>query len=101
MRLRRNSVLDYETVQQLNYTIVAREVVAEEAKWSAVPIRIYVRDSNDNFPEFELPLYEFNVQENSGVGVVIGRVRATDLDSGVYGTAGLRYTHLSGSIAHL
>lgn len=101
VRLRRNSVLDYETVQRLNYTIVAREVVTEAAKWSSVPIVVYVRDSNDNFPEFERPLYEFSVPENSGAGTVVGRVRATDGDAGVFGTAGLRYTHLSGSVAHL
>lgn len=101
VRLRRNSVLDYETVQRLNYTIVAREIVTEAAKWSVVPITVYVRDSNDNFPEFERPLYEFSVPENSGVGALVGRVQAIDADAGAFGTEGLRYTHLSGSIAHL
>lgn len=101
VRLRQNGVLDYERVRQLNYTLVARESVASGAKWSSVPLVIYVRDSNDNFPEFEQPLYEFAVPENSVAGTVIGRVQASDADAGVFGTNGLRYTHLSGSIAHL
>lgn len=85
----------------MNYTIVAREVVRDRAKWSAVPIRIFVRDSNDNFPEFTRSVYEFGVLENSGVGTIIGRVQATDKDSGMFGTKGIRYTSLGGSIAHL
>lgn len=68
---------------------------------SAVPIRIYIRDSNDNFPEFTKPLYEFAILENSGIGTIVGRVQATDKDSGNYGTKGIRYTNLGGSIAHL
>lgn len=66
-----------------------------------MPIRIFIRDSNDNFPEFEEQYYEFGVLENSGVGTVLGKVHATDRDSGNFGSNGIRYTHLGGSISHL
>lgn len=69
--------------------------------FSAVPIRIFIRDSNDNFPEFDEQYYEFGVLENSGVGTVLGKVHATDRDSENYGSDGIRYTHLGGSISHL
>lgn len=111
VRVRRNQALDFERQQLHNYTIVAREVVRAmrdtgggeqtAAKWSRVPLAVYVRDSNDNMPEFERGAYEFQVPENSGAGTVIGRVRATDRDAGPFGTAGVRYTQLSGSVAHL
>ncbi len=68
---------------------------------SAVPIRIFIRDSNDNSPEFDEQYYEFGVLENSGVGTFVGKVLASDKDSGNYGSDGIRYTHLGGSISHL
>lgn len=100
IRLKHNNVLDFETLAELNYVLVAREIVAD-AKWSSVPLKIFVRDSNDNFPEFEKPMYEFTVAENCGSGTIIGRVKATDRDGGSFGTKGIRYTNLGGSIAHL
>lgn len=100
IRVKKNNVLDFEHLQEMNYTLVAKEVV-KDAKWSSVPIRIYIRDSNDNFPEFVKSFYEFGIPENSGVGTFVGRVQATDKDSGIYGTKGIRYTNLGGSIAHL
>lgn len=39
--------------------------------------------------------------ENSDVGTVVGQVKAIDIDSGDYGTAGIRYTTLTGSISKL
>lgn len=100
IRLKQNNVLDFEAVAELNYVLVAREIV-KDAKWSSVPLKIIVRDSNDNFPEFDKPMYEFNLPENSGIGTIIGRVKATDRDDGSFGTKGIRYTNLGGSVAHL
>lgn len=39
--------------------------------------------------------------ENSDAGTVVGQVKAFDIDSGDYGTAGIRYTALTGSISKL
>lgn len=100
IRLKQNNVLDFEALAELNYVLVAREIV-KDAKWSSVPLKILVRDSNDNFPEFEKPMYEFSMPENSGIGTIVGRVKATDRDGGSFGTKGIRYTNLGGSVAHL
>lgn len=64
-------------------------------------LKIFIRDVNDNNPIFDEKQYEFAVQENCGPGVIVGRVKATDMDSGNFGTAGIRYTKLTGSISDL
>lgn len=56
---------------------------------------------NDNAPIFDEKQYEFSIMENSDVGTVVGQVKAIDIDSGDYGTAGIRYTTLTGSISKL
>lgn len=100
IRLKNNNALDFENIFEMNYTLIAREVVAN-GKWSSASLRIYIRDSNDNFPEFVESIYNFSVLENSPVGTVIGAIRATDKDSGNFGAEGIRYTSLGGSIAQL
>ncbi|GAB0096475.1 Cadherin [Sergentomyia squamirostris] len=100
IRVKDSTFLDFEKVSQLNFTLVAREVV-DKNRWSSVPIKIHIRDQNDNFPEFANRIYEVSIPENSGVGTTVGQVDAFDLDSGNYGTRGIRYTNMGGGIAHL
>lgn len=100
VRVRNPKILDYEKIKVLNFTIVAKEITAD-AKFSRVPLIVYVKDRNDNVPQFSKQSYLVNVPENIGVGVSIARVEAVDLDSGNYGTQGIRYTALTGSIAQL
>jgi hypothetical protein len=85
----------------INFTIVAIETIANNPKYSIVPVSIYLRDVNDNYPEFSQPMYEVFVYENSVSGMTIGKVKATDKDSGVFGTNGIRYTSIRGSCADL
>lgn len=59
-----------------------------------------VTDANDNRPMFEHDSYSFNVVETAPSGYVIGTISARDLDSGRYGTNGVRYS-LSGAGAEL
>lgn len=42
----------------MNFTLVAKEMVQDNPKLSRVPVIVYIRDMNDNFPEFSKPLYE-------------------------------------------
>lgn len=42
----------------MNFTLVAKETVPNNAKYSSVPVTVYIRDMNDNFPEFTEPFYE-------------------------------------------
>lgn len=68
---------------------------------SSAHVQIFIRDQNDNFPEFTQPVYNAGVPENSEAGTIISQVEAIDVDSGDFGSLGIRYTNLRGGIAHL
>ncbi|CAB3223205.1 unnamed protein product [Arctia plantaginis] len=93
--------LDYEKVTVMNFTLVAKETVTKDPKMSIVPIVVHIRDENDNFPEFTESLYTVSIPENCKVGTTVAWVQALDQDSDNYGTRGIRYTSLGGSIANL
>lgn len=99
IRVKNSERLDFEQTPQMNYKIIAKET--QTGVETAVPVVIYIRDTNDNFPEFSEQLYEVFVLENITIGATIGQVHATDRDSGNYGTKGIRFINLSGSIAPL
>lgn len=52
---------------------------------SLASLKICVLDENDNSPRFERDLYETSVAENSGIGVLVFHVTATDPDVGPNG----------------
>ncbi|CAG9818584.1 unnamed protein product [Phaedon cochleariae] len=72
-------------------------------KFGEVPVTISLVDRNDNFPEFANSLYEVHVPENCEVGTTrtSAWVRAFDDDLGKFGTRGMRYTNIAGSIDHM
>ena len=57
---------------------------------------VHVRDQNDSPPVFTRPAYEVEVPEDLATGETVAWIRATDADSGLYGTAGVRYTRITG-----
>lgn len=85
----------------LNFTLVAREAATSERRSSAVPVVVHILDRNDNYPEFTKKVYEVSVAENCDVGTTIAWVQAIDEDHGNFGTEGIRYINLTGSIGHL
>ena len=99
IRVKNPERLDYEKVTIFNFTIFAKEIVEVNPKHGSVPVTIFVRDVNDNIPRFSKNSYRISVPENSKTGKVIASVRAVDTDSGNYGTKGIRYTGLGGSVA--
>ncbi|KAF5304330.1 hypothetical protein FQA39_LY09709 [Lamprigera yunnana] len=101
IRVKNSSYLDYEKTTRINFTLVAKEVVLDNPKNSQVSVTVYIRDQNDNYPEFSQNYYEVSVYENCEVGSTIAWVQALDDDSGNYGTRGVRYTNVTGSIQHL
>ncbi|XP_053612756.1 cadherin-23 [Plodia interpunctella] len=101
IRVNDPTFLDYEKVTVMNFSLVAKEMVAKDPKMSVVPIMVHIKDENDNFPEFTESLYTVSIPENCGVGTTVAWVQALDQDSDNYGTRGIRYTSLSGSIANL
>ncbi|SPP80357.1 cadherin-23 [Drosophila guanche] len=100
LRVKNSKSLDFEQFVEINFTIFAREI-DEPSRWSSAHVQIFIRDQNDNFPEFGHAIYNASVLENSDQGTIITKVEAVDVDSGDYGTMGIRYTNLRGGIAHL
>ncbi|XP_037943445.1 cadherin-23-like [Teleopsis dalmanni] len=100
IRVKNSEAIDYERMKEINFTIFAREI-EETSRWSSAHVEIYIRDQNDNFPQFKQPLYNANVPENSDIGTIITKIEAIDEDSGDFGTMGIRYRNLKGGIAHL
>ncbi|XP_063618733.1 cadherin-23 [Cydia splendana] len=101
IRVNDPSYLDYEKVTVMNFSLIAKEIVSNNPKISVVPITVHIKDENDNFPEFTESLYTVSIPENCGAGTTVAWVRALDQDSDNYGTRGIRYTGLGGSIASL
>jgi len=84
----------------VNFTLVAKEITPVLPKYSAVPVTVFIKDQNDNYPEFTKSIYEVSIPENCVEGTTVAWVQALDGDSGNFGTHGIRYTTLGGSIAH-
>ncbi|CAG9818294.1 unnamed protein product [Phaedon cochleariae] len=101
IRVKNSTFLDYERIKKINLTLVAKEVVKHNPKFSEVPVTISLVDRNDNFPEFAKSFYEVHVPENCEVGTTVAWVQAFDDDSGKFGTRGMRYTNIAGSIDHM
>jgi cadherin 23 len=99
IRVKEPTLLDFEVVNVLNFTIVAREVVENKPKESRASVHVHIRDVNDNSPEFSTDSYEVYVSENVAPGGTLAWIRAEDKDSGILGSAGIRYTGLSGPLA--
>lgn len=100
IRVRNPKSLDYEELKEINFTLFAREV-DEPSRYSSAHIQIFIRDQNDNFPEFSQNIYNVSLPENSEVGTTVTKIEASDIDSGDFGTLGIRYRNLRGGIAHL
>lgn len=100
LKVKNVDAFDYEILKEINYTLYAREI-DEPSHFSASQIQIFIRDQNDNFPEFSQSVYNVSLLENSEVGTVVTRIEATDNDFNDFGTLGIRYKNLRGDIAHL
>ncbi|KAK5649206.1 hypothetical protein RI129_000235 [Pyrocoelia pectoralis] len=101
IRVKNSSSLDFEQLTRINFTLIAKEVVIDDPQLTKVSVTVHIRDQNDNYPEFIQSSYEVSIPENSEVGTTVAWVQALDDDSENYGTRGIRYTNLAGSIQHL
>ncbi|XP_063893828.1 cadherin-87A [Helicoverpa armigera] len=100
--LRLNSTLDYEDPNQRKFIL---EVIAEELHTSPrlsskASVTISLLDVNDNAPQFPDEPYSATVAEAAPAGTRVATVRATDRDTGRFGTEGIVY-ELSGNGAEL
>jgi cadherin 23 len=91
IRVKDQNRIDFEQNKVINFTIVAKEVSKKGVETRA-SVTIYVRDQNDNPPQFLAKKYEVTIQENIKAGATIAKMKADDKDSGYFGTEGIRYT---------
>ncbi|KAF9823771.1 hypothetical protein SFRURICE_000014, partial [Spodoptera frugiperda] len=100
--LRLNSSLDYEDPNQRKFIL---EVIAEELHTSPrlsskASVTVSLTDVNDNAPQFAEEPYSATLAEAALPGTRVGAIRATDRDTGRFGTEGIVY-ELSGNGAEL
>lgn len=99
IRVKNSQALDFERIQEMNFKIVARETVPTMPKSSSADVIVYIRDMNDNFPEFSEDVYRVTVPENADAGTMLTTIKAQDKDSGDFGSRGIRYTDIRGQIS--
>ncbi|CAG2110523.1 unnamed protein product, partial [Medioppia subpectinata] len=101
LRVRDSLRLDYEKIKQIRLTIRATEQTGSpiSARSSSTQITVNIKDVNDNIPHFDQDLYYGSVSENAMIGTSVAKINARDIDSGIYGTAGIRYTEIRGEMS--
>ncbi|KAL3876984.1 hypothetical protein ACJMK2_034754 [Sinanodonta woodiana] len=90
--VKNTTLIDYEKGPR-NYTlrIVAQETDTLEHYSSSAMVYVEILDVNDNSPQFSQPSYVKSISENTEVGKSVITITATDIDSGMFGTDGIRY----------
>ena len=73
-------VFDYEQRTEYSFLVTVSDRGIEPRSASA-GLSLKIFDRNDELPVFDKPVYHFDVQENQPIGVDVGNVTATDLDS--------------------
>ena len=82
MKLVLKGKLDREVVDGYELRLMAYDGGLSTRTGTLVVNVMVLLDSNDNKPEFERTQYEVHVDENTPVGTIVARVRATDRDAG-------------------
>ena len=80
--IRPTAPLDRETLAQHTISVVARDKGSPSRTSSPVTMTIVVDDVNDNSPVFSQNLYSVNVSQNTGPGIPLLILAATDSDTG-------------------
>jgi len=75
-----NKALDYEAIASYSLTVRAIDSGATSVTTYVTSVSILLSDVNDNAPNFDPSSYEVAISENSGVGVALLTVKATDSD---------------------
>ncbi|XP_058398562.1 protocadherin beta-18-like [Diceros bicornis minor] len=86
--------LDREKESELRLKLTALDGGSPPRSGTAL-VRVLVLDINDNAPEFERPIYEVQVPENSPLESLVIKVSATDLDAGINGEISYSFSHIS------
>uniref|UniRef100_A0A8C5LFY3 Protocadherin beta 21 n=1 Tax=Jaculus jaculus TaxID=51337 RepID=A0A8C5LFY3_JACJA len=86
--------LDREKESEFTLTLTAIDGGSPPRTGTAL-IQVVVLDINDNVPEFERPVYEVQIPENSPLDFLVIKVSATDLDAGINGEISYSFSHMS------
>nr|XP_034314660.1 cadherin-87A isoform X2 [Crassostrea gigas] len=91
--IRNTSLIDYERgPRQYVMKVVALETQTETPQQSGTAtVTVNILDVNDNLPQFTQPNFEESILETAPGGTSVTKIQATDPDSGILGTAGIRY----------
>ncbi|KAM8764471.1 putative protocadherin beta-18 isoform 4-T4 [Rhynchonycteris naso] len=92
-----DQALDREKEPELRLTLTALDGGSPPRSGTAV-VRVSVLDVNDNAPEFDRPVYEVQVPENSPLDSLVVKVSAIDLDAGVHGELSYSFSQVSRDI---
>ncbi|EFN81179.1 Cadherin-86C [Harpegnathos saltator] len=92
--VRDNTLIDYETHKSLSFKIIAQEVGPATNLSASATVMIFIQDVNDNPPVFDEESYEVTLPENITAGTRVTHVRATDKDTGFFGS--IKYTGITG-----
>ncbi|KAJ7415079.1 Protocadherin beta-16 [Willisornis vidua] len=76
-----SEALDREEVAEYNVTVRARDK-GSPALSSSKTLLVWLLDVNDNAPTFTQDIYTMVISENEPAGTSLGRLRATDADTG-------------------
>ncbi|XP_028130157.2 cadherin-87A [Diabrotica virgifera virgifera] len=93
-----SNFLDHEVINETEIQVVAQDGAPSHVKRSVtVPVRIRIRDVNDNAPKFAHKEYNVTVMENVRLNppLPLVQVNATDEDSGMNGN--IHYSIVSGN----
>lgn len=83
--IRTTDSLDREAVSHYDFTVVASDG-ASMPRSTSVPIRVNVRDENDNNPMFDPTQNRtFPVGEEVRINTIVATLRVSDRDSGIFG----------------
>ncbi len=74
---------DHEEIAEIVFPVVARDN-GSPSRSATAQIIVGITDQNDELPLFNEYKYSFEVSENKKPGTEVGRVQATDRDSGPY-----------------
>ncbi|XP_048513676.1 uncharacterized protein LOC105688571 isoform X2 [Athalia rosae] len=73
--VRDNTMMDYEARRTLEFTVIAQEVGPATNLSASAPVTIFLRDVNDNPPEFERDMYQVTIAENVPPGTRVIQVK--------------------------
>ncbi|XP_073401174.1 cadherin-related family member 2 [Dendrobates tinctorius] len=97
--VKNSAAVDYEKYKQMEVEVVANDTGLVTDCCSVAVVIIDLIDINDHTPEFDKGTYQLQVKEHSPNGTILGTIKATDPDSGIFGM--ITYSLLPESILNL